>query len=399
MTMKDLSATTIQKENSLYGAGTGSTYILALQEPLDVSTLVRESLEDNTVRGSVWDSGNGPRLGLRSGELNLACDLCGLGTNAGGLISEDNDSKIIAGAIGAVTTGTGTDVSDVAASTEVFDVTSAAGLAEGTLILIATPQGNRVAAIADIATLEVTVTPPLPAAPADEALIYAGLNYTPTDTARSSYIIKHHKDNDIAGYECTGCTLVPEFANLGPQEGKARINFKVAVGDHTDMASTLASIGAPDTMTGQGVIQDHGYIKIYDGTNTVTCLASSFSVSGLLEQIRRVDACQNNCQGEAEILPSKNRTIECELWQPAGATADPLEQCLSWFEAGTAVEMMYQVNDNPGETIAFYFPAVFLKAEPTLVNKNGLMAVKTSWTVTIDRNSTVFTKPFYFARF
>jgi len=396
--MKDISATTIQKETALYGAGTGDTYILALQEQLDVSSLVRESIEDSTVRGSVWDSGNGARLGLRSGELALSVDLCGLGTNAGGAITEDNDSKLIEAAIGACDAGTGTTAA-AAGSATVFSVAAADGLLETNMILVETTAGNRVAMIEDIDTLELTVTPPLPVAPAESAKVYAGLNYQPVDTGRTSWIIEHHKDNDAIGYQCVGCTLVPEFTNLGAQEGKAKLSLKVAVGDHDTIPSTLASIDPPDTFTGQGVIQDKGYIKLFDGTNTITCLASTFAVSGLLEQVRRVDACQTNCIGAAEVVPSQNRAVEVELWQESGATADPMAQLKNWYENGTSVELVYQINDAPGETVAFFFPAIYLKAEPTLVNKNGLMAVKCSFKVSIDRNSTVFTKPFYFARF
>jgi len=98
-------------------------------------------------------------------------------------------------------------------------------------------------------------------------------------------------------------------------------------------------------------------------------------------------------------MPSQDRVISTELWQASGATADPLDQLRTWFSAGTMLECLYQVGNLPGDTLALFFPAVYLNVEPKEVDKNGLMAIKTDLKVSYDGSSAVFTKPFYFARF
>lgn len=397
MTAKNLSSTTLEKEVSFHGAGTGTKYVLAVREPLDTSPLVHDVYADTTIRGSIWDAGDAPTVGNAKGDLTIALDLSGLGTNAGGIIANDGDGAVIEGAIGTASGGTGSTA--VAGwNTETGDAASAAGFAVAEMALFETTLGNRVAMINTIATAKLTVEPALPIAPAASAKIYAGVTYTPSET-RTTWILTHNKDNDALGYVCTGCGLTPEITSIGAAEGKARLNLKVSVGDWDTAASTLASDDPANTFTNPGVVQSHGRFVLTDGTNTVECIASSFTVANLLTEMRRASACQPNTIGEPEIMPSQDRLIDTELWQAGGNAADPISQLRTWFDDGTMLSCMYQVGDQPGDTLALYFPACFLNVEPKEVDKSGLMAIKVQLKVSVDRNDVVLTRPFYFARF
>lgn len=397
MTAKfNLSATTAQKEASLYGAGSGTEYVLNLQEQLDISNLVEEQIAPSSIRESVWDAGDGPTPGLRQGDLSLVVDLGALSSNAGGAITDDNSGALIAAAIGTSSGGTGTTCA-AGWNTTTGDVASAAGLAEAGLVLFETTTGHWAAAISDINASTLTVDPPLKTAPGENAKLYAGVTYTPSET-RTSWIVTHHRDAKKMGIQCTGVTFVPEFSNLGAQEGKARLTLKGALGDHVQIASSIGSVGTPDTFTEPGVIQDQGRFVLTDGSDTVECIASTFNFTNPLTQVRRQDACQPNTNGEAVIMPSMDRMIEVELWQASGAD-DPLDQLRIWLAAGDMLTCLYQVGNGPAETLAWYFPAVYINADITPVDKNGLMALKVSLKVSLDGASSVFTVPWYFARF
>jgi hypothetical protein len=142
MTMKNISATTLEKEATYMGAGDGTTRRIALQEPLNVDTFIREALEDTTIRGSVWDGGNAPSTGLRQGEPVLPVDVGGLGydpatgdpMNDGGLVANDGDGVILAAAIGPASVGTGTTCA-AGWNTLTGDVAAGAGLAAGRMVM------------------------------------------------------------------------------------------------------------------------------------------------------------------------------------------------------------------------------------------------------------------------
>ncbi len=394
MTAKsNISVTTIQKESTFHGSGTGSERVVSLTEQLDTSSLVRETLPRESIRSSIWDLGEAPSIGLKKGEFNCSVYLTGLGTNTGGTVTKDNDNDILEPVIGSSVAGTGTSTSGTWTTTG-GDVASAAGLSEGSLIMI----GNKVAAINDITTNTVTVTPPLPSAPSSGTTVYAGITYQPSET-RSTFIVKHYRDNNYIGYACTGCGIVPEFQSLGAGEGQAKVNLKVTVGDWEHETYDISTAPAPDTFTNQGVVQNEGRFIVSDGTNHIQCIVSSFNVNGLMEEIRRVDACQPNCVGTPELVPPEDRTIEVEVWQLAGANQDPISRARTWFVNGTPLELLYQIGNTAGDTVAFYFPAVYVNAEPKEVDKNGLMAIKLQFKITRNMNSSVFTKHFYMARF
>ena len=400
MTAKsNLGSTTIQAEATYMGAGSGAVRVIETQEVVDTTSLVRESLPDTSTRASIWNGGTAPTLGLRSGEPDVIVDLAGMGANAGGIIADDSSGAVISLAVGVSSGGTGTTaIAGWTTTTGATAIGGAAGLAKAEMILVETTTGNWVAAIADIVTDTLTVVPALPTAPAAAAKLYAGVTYTPTET-RLTCILKIHKDSEPVGYEARGVHFTPEFSNLGAGEGKARLTLKSTIGDWDHITSALATADPPDTFVGPGVIQDHGRFVLTDGTATVTCIASTFTVSALLTAMRRQDACAENVVGAPEILPSADRQIETELWQSAGASTGPLAQLRIWFAAGTMLSCLYQIGNTPGDVLAFYFPGVYLKDEPKEMDKNGLMAIKTTLKISIDANSTVFTKPFYFARF
>lgn len=395
MTAKsNISVTYLEKEQTFHGSGDGNAKVISLTEQLDTSSLVRESLKRDSVRSSIWDLGEAPSLGLKQGELQASVYLTGLGSNTGGTVQADNDDYVLSSVIGSSSGGTGTTTSGTWTSTG-GDVASASGLEVGEMIMV----GNKVAAISSIVSNAVTVTPPLPAAPSSGTTVYAGLTYQPSDV-RNTWIVKHYRDNNYIGYKCTGCGIVPEFANLGAGEGQAKVNLKISVGDWAhDTTYDITTAPAPNTFTRQGVVQNQGRFVVSDGTNNIQCIVSSFNVSGLMGEVRRQDACQPNCIGVPELIPPEDRTIEVELWQLAGANADPISRLRTWFESGSPLELLYQIGNKAGDTVAFYFPAVFVNAEPKEVDKNGLMAIKVMFKVTRNMNSTVFTKHFYMARF
>ena len=137
MTAKIIATTVLEQETVYQGATDADPRVLALQEPIDVSSLIREVIEDTTQRPSVWDGGDGPTLGLRAGELSLPVDLSGLAANDGGAVTDDSDGKVIAAAIGTSAGATGSTVeASPAPTTKVFTVASAAGLAATKMVLV-----------------------------------------------------------------------------------------------------------------------------------------------------------------------------------------------------------------------------------------------------------------------
>jgi hypothetical protein len=400
MTAKIIATTVLEQETVYQGATDADRRVLALQEPIDVSSLIREVIEDTTQRASIWDGGDGPTLGLRAGELSLPVDLSGRAANDGGAVTDDSDGKVIAAAIGTSAGATGSTVeASPAPTTKVFTVVSAAGLAATKMVLVdCGANGHRAAAIREIDGAEVTLDTPLPAAPGTAAAVYGGVTYTPSET-RTTYNVKIHQDNDALGWEVKGVHFVPEFSQLGAGEGKARLTLKGTIGDWANMASTLASQGPPDTFTRPGVVQDEGWFVLTDGTDAISCIVSSVQMSNLLTQMRRKDACKANCVGTPEVMPSMDKSLVAELWQPTGATADPIAQLRTWFAAGTKLKLLYQIGEQPADCIAFYFPAVVISQEPVPSDKDGLVAIPAAFKITIDRADTVFTRPWYFARF
>jgi hypothetical protein len=386
---------TAEKEVSLFGAGNGTELSLNLIENPDTSSLVRDVYEDTGIKSNVYDAGGGPSLGLRKGEISLVADLGGLATNNGGAVTSDND--LIASAFGTATGSTGTTVDDVAATTTVFDVASAAGLAAEKMVLVETTQGNKARMIQAVDTLELTVTPALPVAPETASDVIGSVTYTPNET-RESWKVGIHKDSQKIGYYLQGVTFVPEISGIGAAEGKAKLTLKGNVGDYSNGASLIDSATPPDTFTEPAVSQDGGDFVLTDGVVSITCVASTFNFTGILETVRRASACKQNCQGAAEVVPSQNRQIEVELWQDK-ASDDPIDQLRTWFEAGTMLQCLYQVGKQPTDCLAFYFPACYIKADPKEGDKGGLMAIKVALKVSIDGNSAIFSKPFYFARF
>lgn len=400
MTAKILATTILEQETAYMGATDADPRVLALQEPIDVSSLIREVIEDSTQRQSVWDGGDAQTLGLRAGTLTLPVDLSGLAANDGGAVTDDAEGKIIAAAIGTSAGATGSTVlAAPAPTTKVFTVASAAGLAATKMVLVdCGADGHRAAAIQEIDGAELTLATALPAAPAESAKVYGGVTYTPSET-RKTYNVKIHEDNDELGWEVKGVHFIPEFSQLGAGEGKARLTLQGTIGDWENKASTIASDDPPDTFTRPGVIQDEGWFILTDGSTAISCIVSSVQMSNLLTQMRRKDACKANCVGTPEIMPSMDKGIVAELWQPTGATSDPIAQLRTWFAAGTKLKLMYQVGEQPADCIAWFFPAVVISQEPVPTDKDGLVAIPATFKVTLDRTDTVFTRPWYFARF
>lgn len=400
MTAKNLASTILEQETAYMGTTDADPRVLAVQEPIDTSSLVREVLEDSTQRASIWDGGDAPTPGLRQGEIAIPVDLAGLGANDGGAVVDDSEGKIIAAAIGTSAGATGSTVeASPAPTTKVFTVVSAAGLAATKMVLVdCGVNGHRAAAIQEVDGAELTLATPLPAAPAAPAKVYGGVTYTPSET-RKTYNVKIHKDNDKLGWECLGVHFIPEFSQLGAGEGKARLTLRGTLGDWDHDTSTLATDDPPDTFTDPGVIQDEGWFVLTDGATAITCICSTLQMQNLLTQMRRKDACKRNCVGEPEVMPSMDKAITAELWQPAGATANPIDQLRTWFAGKTKLQLLYQVGEAPGDALAWFFPAVVISQEPVDGDKDGLVAITATFKATIDRASTVFTRPWYFARF
>jgi len=400
MTAKILASCQLEQEVSYLGAGDADPRMVAVQEPIDTSGLVREVIEDSTQRASVWDAGDAPTLGLRQGEIAIPVDLAGLAANDGGAVTDDSDGKIISAAIGSSAGGTGSTVeASPAPTTTVFTVVSAAGLGATKMVLVdCGDDGHRAAAIQEVDAAELTLATPLPSAPATSAKVYAGVTYSLSET-RKTYKVVVNKDAQPLGHLMEGVHFVPEFSQLGAGEGKARMTLRGTIGDWEHQASTLATDGPPDTFTAPGVIQDEGWFMLSDGTDAISCIVSAVTMSNLLTQMRRKDACKRNCVGTPELMPSMDKSLTAELWQPAGATADPITQLRTWFAARTKLKLIYQVGGQPADALAWFFPAVVLSQEPVELDKDSLTAISAVFKITIDRASLVFTKPWYFARF
>lgn len=404
MTAKNFSITTLEQETGYLGSGDSTVRTVNLQEALDTSSLVREVHEDGGIKSTVWDAGRGPTLGLRKGELSLAVDLAGLTANNGGAVTDDDDGEVLMTAIGSASAGTGTTCA-AGWTTKTGDVVSAVGLGEAELVLIETAEGNRVAAIEDITASALTLATPLSSAPVLSAKVYAGVTYQPeadvvygASAKRGTWILEHHMDANKLAYRAVGVHLTPEFTNLGAAEGKVRLNLKASIGDWEHIDSTLDSMVPPNHFIRAGVVQDNGWFVISDGVTSITCIASTFTLGSLLTEIRRAEACRQNTVGQPEIVPSMDKSVEIELWQANGAN-DPINQLRTWFSAGTMLKCLYQIGDQPTDTLAFYMPGMYISEEPKEVDKNSLVAIKVKAKISIDGNSSVFLRPWYFARF
>jgi len=119
-------------------------------------------------------------------------------------------------AFGFSVVGTGTTVNDASASAQSFDVTDASGLNYGMAIAIEINGSLEVGIIMGISTNTITMFNSFSAAPADEAEVYAAVQFYPYFSAQT----RQFRATDDLGQEfrLLGCRGVPSIKGLSPGE-------------------------------------------------------------------------------------------------------------------------------------------------------------------------------------
>jgi len=355
----------LELETSYLGSGDGTVLVPQLQEQINTEPFVNQSLEDTSIISSVFQSGEAPRKGLQEGSFGLSMDLAALETNTGGAITIDELGKVLRDSVGASVCGTGSTINDVTPSTTEYDATSASGISIGDLILV---QGEA-RFVSNKVTETLTVTPAHSVAPTNGATIYAGQTLTPDDT-RATYKVTIH--NDLTnGFLVEGVHMVPSFEGLSAGEGKAKIKLACSFGKWTDETSDLATISPVNCGDIPAVVQSEGKFVLTDGTTTINANVSAFALGTLLTEVRPQDVTKPNCIGAPAVVPGKPE-ITVELWE----TVDERETLRTWFNARTDLELVYQIGDSAADCVAFYFGKVFLKGEPAITDKGGLVSLK-----------------------
>ena len=357
----------MEKETVYLGAGDGTVLVPLLQEQINTEPFVNATLEDTSIISSVFEAGQAPRKGLQEGSFGMDLDLAALEANTGGAITIDELGKVLRDAVGASVCGTGSTLNDVTPSTTEYDATSAAGIAIGDMILV----GGEARYVANKSTNTLTVTPAHSAAPTNGATIYAGQTLTPSDT-RSTYKVTIH--NDLTnGFLVEGVHMVPSFEGLSAGEGKCKVKLACSLGKWTDETSDLDTITPVNVGDVPAVVQSEGKFVLTDGVSTINANVSAFSLGNLLTENRPQDVTKPNCIGAPAVVPGKPE-ITVELWE----TASERETLRAWFSDRTDLELVYQIGNSAADCIAFYFPKVFLKGEPAITDKGGLVSLKTS---------------------
>ena len=161
-------------------------------------------------------------LSKASGSFNL--ELPGLVTTLGNgaTPARDRHSQLLE-LIGSRRAVAGTTVSGSGSTTTVVDVTDASALAEDDLVMIG-GQVRRVTATDTASTPDnITVTPPLSAAPADTTVVYCAEQITPYDTGHGTATLLWLTDDRLI--EVTGAVLNLKWAATFGQKLMATVEF------------------------------------------------------------------------------------------------------------------------------------------------------------------------------
>jgi hypothetical protein len=383
----------IQKETTYLGSGTGSIMYLAIQDLPGIENFVRELHGDESVRQSIFDHGDAPKVGLKDGAFSLVCNFSAAGSDGiSGNLTADNFHSLLKSAFGASSNSSGS-TSTGASAVDSVDVVAGEGdnFNTGSFIML----DNEVRIIENISTDELSVTPDLSTAPSSGTVVYGSMSYYTDDTAdRDTYIVEYHTETQKISVKARGCELLPTFGSLGAGEGPAMLTLEAISGTYGEQDSSIANTA--DTATNKGPVQSQGNFILSDGTTDLDLKPSSFELVPPLGSARFPDGSAENSKGQPRLIFTEG-TITSTILQEDDEN-DPINQFRTWMEAGTELSVLYQVGNQPGDTIAFYCPYVFINSEPVPTEVDGLLGVEVNLKISEDRAATQLTKALYIGR-
>ena len=391
----DLGEFRLTAENSYMGGVTGNTTMyLALQEKPGAESFKTNPLPVAENKQNIWDKGAPPKKGKREGMWKLVLRCAGSCDNGTTALSDDNLHTLLGAALGGSGKSEGSEVSGAGSTTQ-FTVQDVSHFAAGKFLLVEDQPRLVVSTSGD----DVIVWPPLSGAPASSADVYPAFNYYPDDSAaRTTFRGEYHRESNKLGIRSKGVSLIPQFSQLGVDEGMALVAFDAQSGDYEDIASDFSSARVPDTGMNPGPIMESGYMYLSDGSNNLALIPSSFTPTLPMKESRFKDGTAENGLGAPTLVPGEGG-IEAVVYQPSDAD-DPIDQLRSWFTNRTNLKLFYAVGKTQGDCLAFMFPYVWLKEEPDPNEEvDGLGAVKLSLEIGRDRTSgATLNKAFYIGR-
>lgn len=387
-TRNDIGFNTLNLETTYQGAVVATTYVPLLVENPGMGGLDVELLADTSIRTSIFDQGDAPKAGLRSGTIKLVMDACGLGTAAVSTIGINGTTEILRAAIGTRISGAkGTKISGVGASVTMVIVSGGTGFTTGLAVCI----NNEATFVKHVSGKRIFLHPPLTVAPAVSGTrVYVGDTYYPGDTVRRTFRFECHEEAQKLGYRLLGCHLIPAFSNLGAGQQKSKLTFDVVPGDWSPVASILSSAIAPNCFNIPGVVQDDGRIYLSDGTNHIIAGVSNFDIANLLTAANNKDIGNGNCMGTPKLVKGKGE-INLTIYQPDNSD-DPVTLIRTWVSSRTTLNCFYQCGKVAGDMMAFQFPACYVMSYPKEVNVEGLIGISLKLGITLNRTATGGTK-------
>lgn len=207
----------------------------------------------------------------------------------------------------------GTTVSGGSSTTTQVDVTSAASLQAGDLVMIS-GEIRRVTATDTAATPDnITVSPPLSAAPADTTEVFVAETYTPADTGHRSHTMLFLRDTQLT--EVRGCVFsVSAEASFG-QPAMLSCEFDAGI---WDMEDTFTLDGQQSTKKAIPYIQGESHF----GTTEICTNSLNFAFGHGRQQLR--DTCENSSfyvtsrDSTCQVVFRNKDAVPKETWEGAG---------------------------------------------------------------------------------
>jgi len=317
-----------------------------------------------------------PILGLKNAsKLALAVALRGTGTAAGDGVgalgaADLAECQLLENAFGGESKGTGTDVNDVAATTTGCTVTSAAGLAEGQAVLVTLSTGLEATVISDITGNDLTFSRALSAAPADEAVIYAGTTYYPSETLAGSLQFQGIGSEDQY-FRMLGCQVGSfKIGNLNPGQ-LPQLDYDIMAASWAEKSgASLADASYSNTVNPPipGYASTLMAVDVGSSTRTVINYNTLTLDPGITaEKIPGASGAVEGVQayGRSGIAP------KLELTTNPHAAA-----WLTDFEGPTAKQVHLQLGSTAGQTVLIEMQNAYLVKVPERAAINSQLGIK-----------------------
>jgi hypothetical protein len=285
--------------------------------------------------------------------------LSGLIRPSGTLNTVPEATEIFKAGFGSISNVTlSTTISDASPSATEFDLASVTGLVAGTSFISIVVSGRKYARlVTNIAGSTVTVAPALPSAPADGAVVKAGISYKLTTDLSISLaalycLSSYRREHRGIGIDKLSFTLdanaEPMFNASGPAQKE--LSDAAAVADPSTF-TVVGSQNPPSGIVGDVLIADTSYLTkkiVFELTN------------GL--RARNEEYGSDTDSGHAsEVYRDGRRSVSVTLdaWAETAATLQ------AFAKAGTVKGLFVQTGRTEGNIIALYAPRVDWKMPDT----------------------------------